>query len=130
MTDPLEQVLRLVSEGRLSAAQAAPILDALNAAEDAQRMAGAAADAATGASADAAAAEGKRATSIRIEVTDGGRQTVNLRVPVTLGRLALDRIPGLSGSNVDLIRQALAEGRSGTLLVVDDDGDGVRISLE
>jgi hypothetical protein len=51
-------------------------------------------------------------------------------VPVSLGRMALDRIPGLSISTVDLVRRALADGRSGTLLDIDDEGDGVRIALE
>ena len=36
MADPFEEVLRLVSEGRLTAAEAAPILDALGASETAQ----------------------------------------------------------------------------------------------
>jgi hypothetical protein len=50
---------------------------------------------------------------------------------VSLGRFAVDRIPGLSESAADLVRQALAAGRHGNLLVVDeDDGDGVRIALE
>jgi hypothetical protein len=44
--------------------------------------------------------------------------------------MALDRIPGLAGSNADLVRDALAEGRSGTLLEIDEEGDGVRIALE
>ena len=70
------------------------------------------------------------ATSIRIEITEDGRKIVNLRIPVALGRMALDRIPGLSGSNADLVRLALAEGRSGTLLHIDEEGDGVRIALE
>ena len=55
---------------------------------------------------------------------------MNLRVPINLGRTALDRIPGLSVSTADLVREALSENRTGTLLSVDDDGDGVRISLE
>jgi len=129
MADPLEQVLRLVAEGRLTAAQAAPILDALGAQD---RDAPAAADARSDASPDAdrPAGPGSSATAIRIEITEGGRRIVNLRIPVTLGRMALDRIPGLSGSNADLVRRALAEGRSGTLLHIDEEGDGVRIALE
>jgi hypothetical protein len=63
-------------------------------------------------------------------VTEGGRQIVNLRVPVSLGRLALERIPGMSLTTLDMVRQALAERHTGTLLAVDDEGDGVRISLE
>ena len=130
MSDALERVLQLVADGSLTAAQAAPILDALGAADqaiaDGERAAGSRA-----AEPDAGpAGKAGTATSIRIEVTEAGRRIVNLRVPVSLGRMALDRIPGLSGANVDLVRQAIAEGRSGTLLDIDDEGDGVRIALE
>jgi len=129
MADPLEQVLRLVAEGRVTADEAAPILDALGARADGS------ADGLPGAAdlgdADAEPAGRTNASSVRIEVSEGGRKVVNLRIPVSLGRFALDRIPGLSGSNVDLVRDALASGRTGTVLVVDDeDGDGVRIALE
>jgi len=131
MPDALEQVLRLVADGRLTAAQAAPILDALGAA-DADRPASGTSneDAAESAGRTGAAGERGTATSIRIEVTEGGRRIVNLRIPVSLGRMALDRVPGLSGANADLVRQALADGRFGTLLHIDEEGDGVRIALE
>jgi hypothetical protein len=130
MTDALEQVLRLVAEGRLTAAQAGPILDAL-AADDGGDATPPVRPADPTPTPVGNEGPGTRpATSIRIEVTDNGRKTINLRVPVSLGRMALDRIPGLSGTNVDLVRQALAEGRSGTLLDIDDDGSGVRIALE
>jgi hypothetical protein len=127
MTDTLERVLQLVAEGRLTAEQAAPILDALSAAE-----AGTAAAAEGETIADAARDAAGRgvATAIRIEITDKGRKVVNLRIPIPLGRFALDRIPGLAGNHADLVRQALADGRTGTLLVLDDDGEGVRIALE
>jgi len=131
MADALAQVLRLVADGRLTAAQAAPILDALSAAD----LAGPADDerpeeAAGPDASPLAGGERGTATAIRIEITEGGRRVVNLRVPVSLGRMALDRIPGLSGANVDLVRRALSDGRSGTLLHIDDEGDGVRIALE
>jgi hypothetical protein len=136
MTDALAQVLRLVADGRLSAEQAAPILDALSAAgldgpADEERADDRAAEAEAEAdSTGRPTAERGTATAIRIEITEGGRRVVNLRVPVSLGRMALDRIPGLSGSNVDLVRRAISDGRSGTLLHIDDEGGGVRIALE
>jgi hypothetical protein len=129
MADPLDQVLRLVADGRLTAAEAAPILDALGAAGiPADEPAADAATAERDPIAGRAGAGGAR--SIRVEITEGGRRIVNLRVPVALGRMALDRVPGLSGDHADLIRRALAEGRSGPILVVEDHGDGVRIILE
>jgi hypothetical protein len=133
MTDPIEQVLRLVAEGRLTAAEAVPILDALDADARDRAPAGEPAAGATGGDAgdDANRTSTGNPSSLRIEVSEGGRRVVNLRIPVPLGRMALDRIPGLAGSNADLIRQALADRRIGPLLTVDDDdGDGVRISLE
>jgi hypothetical protein len=130
MSDDLEHVLRLVAEGRLTAAEAAPILDALSAADAATAAARAVAGEGGSNGGSDEPRPGTSATAIRIEVTDAGRKIVNLRIPVSLGRMALDRIPGLSGSNVDLVRRALAEGRTGTLLTVDDEGDGVRIALE
>jgi hypothetical protein len=128
MADTLERVLQLVAEGRLTAEEAAPILDALNAADDAIRTGTAAAE--LGPAVAGEPAGGGAAKAIRIEVSDKGRKVVNLRIPIPLGRFALDRIPGLAGNHADLVRQALADGRTGTLLVLDDDGDGVRIALE
>ena len=127
--DALERVLRLVAEGRLTADQAAPILDAL--AADGDPAPADANDHATEPDGDRpATATDRPATSIRIEVTEGGRRIVNLRIPVSLGRMALDRVPGISGANADLVRRALADGRLGTLLQIDEDGGGVRIALE
>jgi hypothetical protein len=130
MADPLEQVLRLVAEGRLTAAEAAPILDALGSAGGGAGGSGSPSGAGDDQPAEARTDGPRGATSIRIEVSDGGRKVVNLRVPISLGRFGLDRIPGLGGGNIDLVRQALAEGRSGTILDIDDDGHGVRIALE
>jgi len=131
MSDALEQVLRLVADGHLTAAQAAPILDALGM-EDPGALSGA--DGLDGRAApgstDRTGSEQGTASAIRIEVSEGGRRIINLRIPVSLGRLALDQVPGLSGANVELVRQALADGRSGVLLDIDDEGDGVRIALE
>jgi hypothetical protein len=130
MPDTLERVLELVADGHISAAQAAPILDALAAADLAGDDVSDRAAESEAAAGPARAGGRERASSIRIEVTEGGRKILNLRVPAALGRMALDRIPGLSGTNADLVREALADGRSGTLLHIDDDGDGVRIVLE
>jgi len=157
--DPLDEVLRLVSEGLLSAEEAAPILAALDErGPDAQT---------TGADTSAPgprpnppgpgseppggfgfnpppssrppgsqagnAATGERSgspRSLRIEVMDNGKRVVNLRLPIAVGRLALDRIPGLPADQVTRVRDALASGYRGSILEVDDEGDGVRIVLE
>ncbi len=134
--DPLDQVLRLVADGKLTAEEAAPILAALD--ERAGSGAGpgpAPSDPAPGPDMPPApmAGNGPRADrSIRLEVREHGRSVVNLRLPLAVGRLALDRIPGLSGEQVDSVRQALSSGMRGPILEVnEDDGEStVRIVVE
>ena len=70
------------------------------------------------------------ATSLRIQVLDTGRPVVNLRVPLSLGRAALDRVPGLSDATSDRIREAIEAGITGPILDIDEGNDGVRISIE
>lgn len=55
---------------------------------------------------------------------------MNLRLPIAVGRLALDRVPGLSGDQVDRVREALNSGMRGPVLEVSDGDDVVRIVLE
>ena len=123
--DALERVLHLVAEGRLTADEAGPILDALEPRGSSET----AESASTGASAATPSRGPGRA--LRVEVTEGGRQVVNLRVPISLGRAALSRIPGLSEATTDRIREAIEAGVSGPIVAVDEgSGDGVRIILE
>jgi hypothetical protein len=116
MTDPLDQVLRLVSEGRLTAEEAAPILDALEAVHAAP---------------DAASATETGARFARLEVLEKGRKAVDLRIPLSLGRMAMSSIPGLSGTHATQLNEAIARGVAGPILdITDEDGGGVRIVLE
>ena len=140
MSDPLDQVLELVAAGRLSADEAAPILDALAARDKvlaAQDKVLEARGKVLGARDEALAATSMGSADprppqvARIEVRDAGRRVVDLRIPISLGRFALDRVPGLSADHLSEIREALASGASGPILDVQDaDGDGVRIVLE
>ena len=127
--DAMDRILRLVADGRLTAAEAGPILDALG-----QRdRSGTSDTASTGSSSghgSKASSDGSPARAIRIEVRESGRQVVNLRVPLALGRSALDRIPGLSESLTDRVREAIATGVKGSIVDVDDEGGGVRIIIE
>jgi hypothetical protein len=135
MPDPLDTLLRLVAEGRLTADEAARLIDALQGPAARAGLDGEAPSAGTareGLSTDAGSRGQGRPTVLRIEVSEAGRRVVNLRVPLSLGRMALDHVPGLSTDNITRIREALAQGMTGSLLVVDegDAGDGVRIILE
>jgi hypothetical protein len=127
--DALQQVLQLVADGRLTAAEAGPILDALERAG----TAGDAADTQRGSASSGkskASSDGSPARAIRIEVSESGRQVVNLRVPLALGRDVLSRIPGLSETLTDRVREAMASGIKGSIVDVADGNDGVRIIIE
>jgi SHOCT-like protein len=127
--DALESVLRLVAEGRLTAEEAGPILDALEARSKAS--ANQDADAATDPANDPDARQRGTGRAIRLEVTENGRKVVNLRVPLALGRAALNRVPGLSEATTDRIREAIEAGITGPIVHVDEgSGDGVRIVIE
>ena len=134
--DPLDQVLRLVADGRLTAEEAAPILAALDERAGSGAGPGPAPsdpEPVPGLPPAPGQGDGPRADrSIRLEVREHGRSVVNLRLPLAVGRLALDRIPGLSGEQVDSVRRALSSGMRGPILEVnEDDGENtVRIVVE
>ena len=137
MDGAFERVLRLVAEGRLTAEEAGPILDALGSAtgqREAARKLGETARQGAEASVGESAAAGAGASNprfARIEVRDSGKRVVDLRIPISLGRFALGRIPGLSAQNIADVEQAVASGSHGPILDIEDaDGDGVRIVLE
>jgi hypothetical protein len=119
--DAIERVLRLVSDGHLTAEEAGPILDAL-----ADRPPRATAPSA----ADARPSDDSPARALRIQVYEAGRTVVNLRVPLALGRAAIGRVPGISDITSERIREAIAAGIKGPVVEVEDNGDGVRISIE
>jgi len=141
--DPLEQVLKLVAEGRLTAEEAGPILAALDdrpgtrpgtdGGDTDTRKTPPRGDPPGGFGSNPPPSfdsPSTGATSLRLEVRENGRQVVNLRLPIAVGRLALDRVPGLSGEQVERVREALAGGMRGPILQVDDGPNGVRIVLE
>lgn len=111
----VQKILALVAEGKLTAEEADEILTAMAAtpkvAEPPQTP--------------------TRTTHLRIEVTDGGRSVVNLRVPLNVAGWASNFLPGLSDQDADRIRGAVSTGSRGTILdVTDNDGSRVRITSE
>jgi len=125
MSDPIRAVLKLVAEGRLTADEAGPILDALSSRPSQPPPPTEPDPPATPAPA------GVTPRFARIQVMEGGRRVVDLRVPTSLGKLALGRVPGLSGEHLNELTRGISSGLVGPLLEVEDpDGDGVRIVLE
>ena len=138
MSGELEALLKLVSEGKLTAEEAAPIVAAL---EEQARTGGAeAADGrrggATGPGArDAARRSGSAQDAlagrrIRIFVAENGRPVINLQIPLAAAGFAIDQVPGLSPDHRSRIVEAIQTGMPGPILEVSDHGDEVRIVIE
>lgn len=146
MPEELETILRLVAEGTLTPEEAAPIIEVLTRAgrtqdraqshaERAARHAERAARHIERAEARAEAAmerAGKSQRQLRIQVTERGRQVVNLRIPIGFVDTALNMVPGLAGAQASRIRDAVRAGAVGPIIDVEDaDGEGgVLISVE
>lgn len=136
MSEAFEQVLQLVAQGKLSAEEAAPILEALERKPKGPPGAPMPPEPPTppefGADlGQSANPSGTPPRFARVEVRERGRRVVDLRIPISLGRFALSRVPGLSSQQIAEVEDAVTSGAHGPILDVQDpDGDGVRIVLE
>ena len=136
MSEAFERVLELVAQGKLSAEEAAPILEALERKPKSASGAPMPPEPPTppdfGADVGpSVAATGTTPRFARVEVRERGRRVVDLRIPISLGRFALSRVPGLSSQQIAEVEDAVTSGAHGPILDVQDpDGDGVRIVLE
>jgi hypothetical protein len=125
----VKKILALVAEGKLTAEEADAILSTMAARESTGTGAGN--PAAGAANPPEPPQPPAKTTHLRIEVTDGGRSVVNLRVPLNVAGWANNFLPGLSDQDADRIRGAVSSGSRGTILdVTDNDGSRVRITSE
>jgi len=125
MSDELEALLRLVSEGRLTAEEAAPIVAEL---QDKARM-----DGRTPADDKRRAGPAQEALSgrkLRIFVAENGHAVVDMLIPLAAAGFAIDQVPGLSPDHRNRIVEAIQSGRTGPILEVSDGGDEVRLTIE
>ena len=138
MSGELEALLKLVSEGKLTAEEAAPIVAAL---EERDRKAGSAtAMGGQGSPAEPRNRDGERRAGaaqelladrrIRVFVAEGGRPVINLQIPLAAAGFAIDQVPGLSPDHRSRIVEAIQTGMTGPILEVSDHGDEVRIVIE
>lgn len=139
MSGELEALLKLVSEGKLTAEEAAPIVAILEEKARADEDAAAAGRQAGGADAGSQADRARRSGSardamagrrIRIFVAEDGRPVINLQIPLAAAGFAIDQVPGLSPDHRSRIVEAIKTGMTGPILEVSDHGDEVRIVIE
>jgi hypothetical protein len=128
MGEELATVLRLVSEGKLSAEEAAPIIEALGRSSAPRFAEPAQASASSGPMAGKGASRGRR---VRIQVSERGRHVVDVRVPLAFAAMAARMVPGIPDSYAALIERAVETDQIGPLVdAEDEDGDAVLISIE
>jgi len=128
MNEELATVLRLVSEGRLTPEEAAPIVEALGRAGGPGRGQHAGPSAPPGGAAGRGTTRGRR---MRIRVSERGRAVVDVRVPLAFAAMAARMVPGIPESYAALIRQAVEADEVGPIVDTEDDqGDAVLITIE
>lgn len=125
MGDELATILRLVSEGKLSAEEAAPIIEALG-------RTGAARPPEPPPSPSGAVPGRSRGRRVRIQVSERGRKVIDVRVPLAFAAMAARMVPGIPDSYAALIAEAVETDTVGPIvdLAEDEDGDSVLISIE
>jgi hypothetical protein len=133
MGDELTTVLRLVSEGKLSVEEAAPIIEALGR-SGAPRPPGPPGPQAsgfpfTGTIPGKGSSRGRR---IRIQITERGRRVIDVRVPLAFAAMAAKMVPGIPENYAALIKEAVETDTVGPIVDVaeDEEGDAVLISIE
>lgn len=114
------RILKMLEEGKISAEDAARLLDATPCDQTAE-------------------ADRRGGKKIRVRVTDPrtGKQTANLTVPISLAKFAMKFIPGKTkqdlvdrGINVeDILSQVMAE-HTGKIVDVESDGGNVQVFIE
>ena len=127
MGDELATVLRLVSEGKLCAEEAAPIIEALG-----RHRVPPPSEPPTPPSPPGSVPGKGKGRRVRIQVTEHGRRVVDVRVPLAFAAMAARMVPGIPDSYAAMIEQAVETDTTGPIIDVaeDEDGDGVLISIE
>ena len=121
MGDEMTTILRLVSEGKLSAEEAAPIIEALGRPERSPST--------PPPPTTPGSSKGRR---LRNQVSERGRKAVDVRVPLAFAAMAAKMVPGIPENYRKLIADAVETDQVGPIvdLAEDEDGDAVLISIE
>lgn len=132
MRDELATVLRLVAEGKLSAEEAAPIIEALSGPAERHRSTPAhPPHEGHGGHAGEDHAARPRGRRVRIQVSERGRRVVDLRVPLAFASVAARMVPGIPDNFASMIEEAVDNETAGIIVDTEDEsGDRVLITLE
>jgi hypothetical protein len=128
----VDKILKLVADGALTADEADEILEAMSAGDGpaVPPLPGAPPQPPAPPEPPVAPGAFQRTGGrhLRIEVSEGGKRVVNLRVPLNIAGWASSFLPGLSDEATDRIRGAASSGERGPILDVSGD-DGSRVLI-
>ena len=121
MNDEKMMILKMLQEGKISAKEAAKLLESLDSGKK------------------TASKKNERSTPkgkfVRVVVTDSttGKSTVNIRVPINLLRIA-NKFGGnfnldIDGVTIDEIQDSVMDGQFGKIIDVFDDEDGEHVEV-
>ncbi|MDP9468208.1 MAG: hypothetical protein M3P32_05635 [Chloroflexota bacterium] len=129
MGDELATVLRLVAEGKLSAEEAAPIIEVLRRPAAPRPPEPPFPFGSAGPTGPRGPGRGRR---VRIQVSQRGRKVIDVRIPLAFAAMAAKMVPGIPESYATLIAEAVETDTVGPIvdLAEDEDGDSVLISIE
>ena len=135
MPDDLATILRLVAEGHLTPEEANDLIDLIGRPPDAGSPPRPGRPGAPGGPPrppmpPPAGPWPRGPRLVRVRVTEGERQVVDLRVPLRFANLAAAHLPGLSAEYADRIRAAAREGLVGRILDVGDANGRVIVETE
>ncbi len=122
------KILQMVQEGKISAEDAAGLLEALEEGGEEARVAGAVVQ-------DLAVTQGKKPRWLRVRVTDTntGKPRVNVRLPMSLVNVGLRMgtkfAPEVEGLDMDMLYEAIASGEVGQIVDVMDEQDGEHVEV-
>jgi hypothetical protein len=123
----VEKILKMVEQGALTADEADQILATL-AGGKSQASDG---PAGSGTRPPPGTEDQDKPRHLRVEITEGGRRVVNLRVPLNMASLAAGFVPGLPDDTAERVRAAIRAGERGPIVdITTDDGDRVLIVNE
>ncbi len=120
VNDERLQILRMVEEGKVSADEAAKLLEALG-----------------GDASSSVEPSRRRNRFVRVKVVDGDKTKVNVNLPLELARVALKFIPqatlssaGAAELNLEHIVELLEQGVEGKLIDIEDGDTKVEVYVE
>lgn len=120
MSEERARILQMISEGKITAAEGAKLLDALRGAQSAKRE---------------TVEHAASAKWFRVRVTDvgTGRVKVNVNLPLSLVNVATKMgarfSPNLENFDWNDLMRSIREGASGKLVEVEDDEGGERVEV-